>query len=144
MPPWAQRPLGAASAVCGAAPWGFSAADALAALEDGVADTDTHGDHAIALRGAILAHPVPQVRPPNAFINRRVLCLKHWRSQPRLGVVLILDLPPLVKDAGEASTTPWAQQQQRVVEMSTWESTVLVRTRALSGNASVAAMRSPW
>jgi hypothetical protein len=53
MPPWAQRPLCAASAVCGAAPWGFSAADALAALEDGVADT--HGDHAFALRGAILA-----------------------------------------------------------------------------------------
>jgi len=52
---------------------GFSAADALAALEDGVAHK--HGDHAIALRGVILTHLVPQVRSLNAFTNRRLLCL---------------------------------------------------------------------
>jgi hypothetical protein len=51
------NPLRAATAVYSAAPRGFSAADALAALEDGVANT--HGDHAIALRGLILAHRVP-------------------------------------------------------------------------------------
>jgi hypothetical protein len=43
-------------------------------------------------------------------------------------MVLIVDLPPRVKDAGKATTTPLAQQQQRVVETSTWEGTVLVRT----------------
>jgi hypothetical protein len=56
--------------------------NALAALEDGVADTC--GDQALALRGVILAYPVPQVLSPNAFTNRRLLCLKHWRNQPRL------------------------------------------------------------
>jgi hypothetical protein len=25
---------------------------------------------------------------PNAFTGRRLLCLKHWYSQPRFGVVL--------------------------------------------------------
>jgi hypothetical protein len=44
---------------------GFTTADALAALEDSVANT--HGDHAIALRGVILGHPVTQVRSRNAF-----------------------------------------------------------------------------
>lgn len=44
-----------ASAVFGATSWGISVADALAALEDGVAHK--HGDHAIALRGVILTHP---------------------------------------------------------------------------------------
>jgi hypothetical protein len=51
-------PLGRASAVCGAARWGFTTSDALAALEDGIANT--HGDHAIALRGVIFGHPVTQ------------------------------------------------------------------------------------
>ena len=39
MAPVGTATLGAATAVCGAAPWGFSAADAVAALEDGVANT---------------------------------------------------------------------------------------------------------
>jgi len=51
-------PLGRVSAVCGAAPWGFTTADVLGALEDAVADA--HGDHAITLRGVILGHPVTQ------------------------------------------------------------------------------------
>ena len=42
--------------------------------EDGVAHK--HGDHAIALRGVIFTHPVPQVRSPNAFANRRLLFLR--------------------------------------------------------------------
>jgi hypothetical protein len=70
--------LGAATAVCGADPWGFSAVDALAALGDGVANR--HRDQALAQRGVILAHPVPQVRSPNAFTNRRLLWLKLAQS----------------------------------------------------------------
>ena len=41
---------------------------------------DTHGDHAIALREVIL--------PIHAFADRRLLCSKHWCSQPRFGAVL--------------------------------------------------------
>ena len=41
---------------------------------------DTHGDHAIALREVILAI--------HAFADRRLLCSKHWCSQPRFGAVL--------------------------------------------------------
>jgi hypothetical protein len=54
---------------------------------------------------------------PNAFTGRRLHCLKHWYSQPRFGRVsvwfLIVDLPPLVKDAGGPSTTSRARQQQK-------------------------------
>ena len=80
-------PLGRASAICGAALWGFTTADALAALEDGVANT--HGDHAIALRGVILGHPVTHVRSPNAFAGIVELtrlgkaAKKHLRLMPR-------------------------------------------------------------
>jgi hypothetical protein len=54
MLPWAQCPLGAASAVCGCV-----------RLEGGV--TNTHGDHAVALRGIIFVRPVAQVRSPNFY-----------------------------------------------------------------------------
>jgi hypothetical protein len=54
MPPWAQCPLGAANAVCGCV-----------CLEGGV--INTHGDHAVALRGIILVRPVAQVRSPNFY-----------------------------------------------------------------------------
>jgi hypothetical protein len=60
-----------------------SAVNALAALEDGVADTC--GDQALALRGVILAYPVPQVLSPNAFTNRRLLCLKHMAQSAAIG-----------------------------------------------------------
>ena len=98
-------------------------------LEDGVANT--HGDDAIALRGVILAHPVPQVRSPRALTDRRLLCLKHRCSQPGFGVVLIVDLPPCIRGAGGPSPTPCSRQLQRPVETSAWESTVLVRTSAV-------------
>src|SRR5439155_11063042 len=60
-------------------------------LEGGVANT--HGDRAVALRGVILAHPVPHVRSPNVLPTGAAL-LKHWCSQPRFGAVLMMDLPP--------------------------------------------------
>ena len=55
MAPCAQRP---ASAICGAAGWGFSAADALAALEEGVANTWGSCDRSTRV---ILANSVPHV-----------------------------------------------------------------------------------
>ena len=64
MAPSVQTPLGRASVVYGAAPWSFTAADALAALGDSV--TNTHGDHAIALRGYSRL-PRHQIRSPNAI-----------------------------------------------------------------------------
>ena len=72
-------------------------------LEGGVANT--HGHHAIALRGVILVRPIPQM----------------LAGRPQLH--------------GLGNSNAWSKRP-------TWESTVLVRTRALSGNASVAAMQS--
>ncbi len=72
-------------------------------LEGGVANT--HGHHAIALRGVILVRPIPQM----------------LAGRPQLH--------------GLCNSNAWSKR-------ATWESTVLVRTRALSGNASVAAMLS--
>jgi hypothetical protein len=53
MAPWAQDPLEAASAVYG--PLAFLGCGC---LEAGVANT--HGDHALALRGVILVAPSPR------------------------------------------------------------------------------------
>jgi hypothetical protein len=69
MAPCAQRP---ASAICGAAGWGFSAADALAALEEGVANTWGSCDRSTRL---ILANSVPHVevnprRPSRLLFGR--------------------------------------------------------------------------
>jgi hypothetical protein len=91
--------LGAASAAFGAASW----ASRLRML--GRWRRNTHGHHAIALRGVILVHPVPQ--------------MVAGRSQLH----------------GFGNSNAWSKRP-------TWESTVLVRTRALWGSASVAAMLS--
>ena len=50
--------------------------------------------------------------------------------------------PPRPADGGGPSTTPRARQLQRVVETSNLGEHVLVRTRALWGNASVARCRA--
>ena len=50
-------------------------------LEGGV--TNTHGDHAVALRGIILVRPVAQVRSPN-FYQSTANFVKHWRNQQQV------------------------------------------------------------
>jgi hypothetical protein len=50
-------------------------------LEGGVANT--HGDHALALRGVILVAPSLS-RSPNAFTNQQLLFVKHWCNQQRV------------------------------------------------------------
>jgi hypothetical protein len=68
-------PLAAASAVCSAAALGLLGCGCPCGV--GRWRRQYTWDHAIALRGVILAHPVPQVRSPNTFTNRRLLFVKH-------------------------------------------------------------------
>ena len=63
------RPLGAASAVYGAAPWAFSAADAwkvVSPIHMGIMRLHYEGSYCC---------PVPQVPSPYAFTNRQLLFL---------------------------------------------------------------------
>ncbi len=78
MAPWAQDRLGAASAVCGAAPW----ASRLRMLGRWRRQY-TWGSCTRATRGHS-RRPVPQVRSPNAFTNRQLLFVKHWCNQQRV------------------------------------------------------------
>ena len=64
-------------------------------LEGGV--DDTHGDHAVALRGVILVASSRRFVRLILFTDRQLLLVKHWRNQPRFGVVLMVDLPPLAE-----------------------------------------------
>jgi hypothetical protein len=72
---------------------------------------DTHGDHAIALREVILAI--------HAFADRRLLCSKHWCSQPRFGAVLDGGCAAARQIRWRAVHNPTRPRQlQRVVETS--------------------------
>src|ERR1700757_2018482 len=74
--------------------------------------------------------------------NRRLLCLKHRRSQPRLGVVLIVDLPPHVKDPSGASPTLHGFNNSKSWSKHPLGTAAPLSGRAPSGNANVAALQS--
>jgi hypothetical protein len=100
-------------------------------LEGGVAQY-TWGSCNRATRGHSRC-PVPQARSPNAFYRSTANFVKHWCNQ-RFGVVLMVDLPPRAQRCWRAlhdsagSTTARGRRD------------AVVRTRAPSGNARVAAM----
>jgi hypothetical protein len=101
------RPLGAASAVYGAAPWAFSAADAWKAaspIHMGIMHLRYEGSFSL---------PVPQVRSPYTSTNRRLFFVKHWRNQQRVRCGLDGRFPAAcAKMLACPSTTPRSQQQQ--------------------------------
>ena len=120
-----------------AVPWGFSAADAWKMVSRytwGSCDRATRGHFCLSPPAGSFAY---------AFADRRLLCSKDWCSQPRFGAVL---------DGGFAVARQIrcrpvhnlirVDNLQRVVETSASESAVLDRARALSINATVAAMPS--
>jgi hypothetical protein len=113
MAPWAQDPLEAASAVCGAAPW----ASRLQML-GGWRRQYTWGSCTRATRGHSRRR-VPQVRSPKAFTNRQLLFVKHWCNQQRFGVVLIVDLPLHAQRCWRAAHDSTGQQQQRTIQTCT-------------------------
>ena len=92
--------------------------------------------------GSFSSASVAQVRSPNFY--QSTANFRKALARPATGPVWSCwwNFRRVLKDAGVPSTTPRGQQQQGVVETPVYKRTVLIRMRAPSGNASVAAMQS--